>query len=102
MNVLFASSEAYPFFTSGKLGGMTGSLAASLRRLQVDSRVILPLYNDMKAEWRQRMHYVTNFTVPVSRRNQYCGLFEGTGPLSPRRGRDNRLRDAVCDFGLRR
>ena len=55
---------------------MTGSLAASLRRLQVDIRVILPLYNDMKAEWRQRMRYVTNFIVPVSWRNQYCGLFE--------------------------
>ncbi|MDR1574531.1 MAG: glycogen synthase [Treponema sp.] len=76
MNVLFASSEAYPFFTSGKLGDMTGSLATSLRRLQVDIRVILPLYDDMKAEWRKLMRYVTNFTVPVSWRNQYCGIFE--------------------------
>jgi starch synthase len=76
MNVLFASSEADPFFTSGKLGDMTGSLAAALSRLKIDIRVILPLYNDMKAEWRERLRYVTNFTVPVSWRNQYCGLFE--------------------------
>jgi starch synthase len=76
MNVLFASSEACPFFTSGKLGDMTGGLAAGLRRLDVDIRVILPLYDGMKAEWRERLRYVTNFTVPVSWRSQYCGLFE--------------------------
>jgi starch synthase len=76
LRVLFASSEAYPFFTSGKLGDMTGSLAAALRRQGVDVRVILPLYNDMKAEWREQLRYVTNYIVPVSWRNQYCGLFE--------------------------
>jgi starch synthase len=76
VNVLFASSEAYPFFSSGKLGDMTGSLAAKLRQMNVDIRVILPLYDGMKAEWRERLRYVTNFTVPVSWRSQYCGLFE--------------------------
>ena len=76
MNVLFASSEAYPFFTSGKLGDMTGSLARALKRLSIDIRVILPLYKDMKSEWRKRLRYITNFTVPVGWRNQYCGLFE--------------------------
>jgi starch synthase len=76
MNILFASSEAYPFFSSGKLGDMTGSLAAALKRLNIDIRVALPLYSGMKAEWREKLRYVTNFTVPVSWRNQYCGLFQ--------------------------
>jgi starch synthase len=76
MNVLFASSEAYPFFTSGKLGDMTGSLTIALKRLNIDIRVILPLYKDMKAEWRSGLRYVCNFTVPVAWRTQYCGLFE--------------------------
>ena len=76
MNVLFASSEAYPFFSSGKLGDMTGSLTTALKQQGIDIRVILPLYNDMKEEWRQQLRYVTNFTVPVSWRSQYCGLFE--------------------------
>jgi starch synthase len=76
MNVLFASSEAYPFFSSGKLGDMTGSLAHALRRQKTGIRVILPLYRDMKPEWREKLRYLTNFTVPVSWRNQYCGLFE--------------------------
>jgi starch synthase len=76
MEILFASSEAYPFFTSGKLGDMTGSLAVALGRRNVSVRVILPLYQDMQAAWREKLKYLANFTVPVSWRSQYCGLFE--------------------------
>jgi starch synthase len=76
MNILFASSEAYPFFTSGKLGDMIGSLAVALQRRNVNVRVILPLYKDMLSEWHDQLRYIANFTVPVSWRNQYCGLFE--------------------------
>ncbi|MDR2304765.1 MAG: glycogen synthase [Treponema sp.] len=76
MNVLFASSEAYPFFTSGKLGDMIGSLAVAMRRREVNVRVILPLFGDMQEEWQGQLRYITNFNVPVSWRNQYCGLFE--------------------------
>jgi starch synthase len=76
MNVLFTSSEAYPFFTSGKLGDMIGSLAVAMRRRGTEVRVILPLYGDMREEWLGQLRYITNFNVPVSWRNQYCGLFE--------------------------
>jgi starch synthase len=76
MNILFASSEAYPFFTSGKLGDMIGSLAVAMQRLGTEVRVILPLYGDMQEEWQGQLRYLTSFNVPVSWRNQYCGLFE--------------------------
>jgi starch synthase len=76
MNILFASSEAYPFFTSGKLGDMIGSLAVALQRRGTDVRVVLPLYGDMREEWLGQLRYLTNFHVPVSWRSQYCGLFE--------------------------
>jgi starch synthase len=76
MRVLFASSEAYPFFTSGKLGDMIGSLAVAMQMRGTDVRVILPLYGDMRKEWLGQLRYITNFNVPVSWRNQYCGLFE--------------------------
>ncbi|MDR2631914.1 MAG: glycogen synthase [Spirochaetaceae bacterium] len=76
MNILFASSEAYPFFTSGKLGDMIGSLAVAMQRRRTDVRVILPLYGNMQGEWQEQMRYLANFNVPVSWRNQYCGLFE--------------------------
>ena len=78
MNILFAASEAYPFFASGGLGDVAGSLPVALRRRKANVRVILPLYGDMDAEWRQKLKYITNFTVPVGWRNQYCGLFELT------------------------
>ncbi len=76
MKVLFAASEAYPFFTSGGLGDVAGSLPAALKKRKAGVRVILPLYGDMAPEWRQKLKYITNFTVPVGWRNQYCGLFE--------------------------
>lgn len=78
MNILFAASEAWPFFASGGLGDVAGSLPLALRRRKANIRVILPLYGDMKDEWRQKLKYITNFTVPVGWRNQYCGLFEMT------------------------
>ncbi|MFV0350696.1 MAG: glycogen synthase GlgA [Oscillospiraceae bacterium] len=76
MNILFAASESYPFFASGGLGDVIGSLPTALRRRKVSVRVVLPLYSDMKPEWRAKLKYITNFTVPVGWRNQYCGLFE--------------------------
>lgn len=78
MKVLFASSEAYPFFASGGLGDVAGSLPIAIRKNKTNVRVILPLYGDMKSEWREKLKYITNYTVPVGWRNQYCGLFELT------------------------
>ncbi len=78
MKVLFAASEAYPFFASGGLGDVAGSLPIALKKKKVNVRVILPLYGDIPEEWREKLKYITNFTVPVGWRNQYCGLFELT------------------------
>lgn len=75
MKILYAASEAYPFFVSGGLGDVAGSLPPALRRPKVGVRVILPLYSDMAPAWREQLKYLTNFTVPVGWRNQYCGLF---------------------------
>ncbi len=76
MNILYASSEAYPFFASGGLGDVAGSLPAALKRRKAGIRVVLPLYGDLAPEWRAKLKYITNYTVPVGWRNQYCGLFE--------------------------
>ena len=40
----------------------------------VDARVIMPLYGDLK--FRDKLEYVTNYSVPVGWRSQYCGLFK--------------------------
>ncbi len=78
MNVLFCSSEVKPFATSGGLGDVAGSLPRALRNRRVACRVVMPLYGDMKQEYREKLTYLTNFNVPVGWRNQYCGLFELT------------------------
>lgn len=73
MNVLFCASEANPFAASGGLGDVAGSLPKALVKKGVDCRVVMPLYGDLK--FRDELTYVTNFSVPVGWRSQYCGLF---------------------------
>ena len=76
MNILYAASEAQPLAASGGLADVAGSLPKALVEEGHDARVVLPLYvNTIKPQWREKMTYVTNFTVPVGWRHQYCGLF---------------------------
>ncbi len=76
MKVLFAVSEAKPFIASGGLGDVAGSLPQALRKRMIGCRVVLPLYEGIKQEYKDQMQYITNITVPVAWRRQYCGIFE--------------------------
>ncbi len=76
MKVLFAASEAYPFAKSGGLADVAGALPKALRKRLVGARIVLPLYDTISAEMKEKMTFVTNITVPVSWRIQYCGVFE--------------------------
>lgn len=71
-------SEALPFAASGGLGDVLGSLPAALKaRMEnaVDIRVVMPLYGQIKSEWREKMTFLRSFTVYLAWRKQYCGLF---------------------------
>ena len=72
MKILYAASEATPFAKSGGLADVAGSLPKALVKDGVDARVIMPLYGDLK--FRDKLEYVTNYSVPVGWRSQYCGL----------------------------
>ena len=74
MKILYASSEATPYAKSGGLADVAGSLPKALVDDGIDCRVVMPLYGDIKI--RDGMTYVTNFSVPVGWRSQYCGLFK--------------------------
>ena len=76
MKILYAASEALPFIASGGLADVAGSLPAALQKGGVECRVVLPLYSGIKPELREKLEYVTHFNVPLSWRNQYCGLFK--------------------------
>ena len=83
MKILYATSEALPFIASGGLADVAGSLPAALNRAGEDCRVVLPLYQGIKEELRQNLEYICNFTVDVSWRKQYCGVFKNTISSAP-------------------
>lgn len=76
MKILYAASEALPFIASGGLADVAGSLPKALQKEGVECRVVLPLYSGIKPALREKLEYVTHFNVPLSWRNQYCGLFK--------------------------
>ncbi len=75
MKILYAASEALPFVASGGLADVAGSLPKALQKEGAECRVVLPLYSGIKDSLRAQLQYVTHFNVPLSWRNQYCGLF---------------------------
>ena len=77
MKILYAASEALPYVASGGLADVAGSLPRAIVESGADCRVVMPLYGSIRGELRDSLKYITNFFVPVSWRNQYCGVFEG-------------------------
>lgn len=77
MNILFAASEALPYVASGGLADVAGSLPSAIVKKGHDCRVVIPLYKCISAEMRASLAFLTNITVDVSWRKQYCGIFTG-------------------------
>lgn len=75
MKILFAASEAVPFAASGGLADVVGSLPKAIAKKGHECAVVIPLYKAIKPEMREEMTFVTNITVDVSWRKQYCGIF---------------------------
>ena len=73
--ILFIGAEAMPFAATGGLGDVLGSLPQALAKTECDIRVIIPLYSAIKDEWRREMSEEAVFTVPLSWRRQYCGVY---------------------------
>ncbi len=74
--ILFVASEATPFIVTGGLAEVIGSLSKALAATnRYDVRVILPLYSDIKYEYREKFTYLGNLYVHLAWRNQYCGVF---------------------------
>lgn len=74
--ILFVASEATPFIATGGLAEVVGSLSKSLAATgKFDVRVIIPLYSDIKWEFREKFNYLGNIYVHLAWGNQYCGIF---------------------------
>ena len=76
MKCLFVTSEAQPFAASGGLADVSGALPHALRQRLIGCRVVMPYYDDIPQPLKDCLRFVTSFSVPVSWRRQYCGVFE--------------------------
>lgn len=74
--IMFVASEARPFIATGGLADVIGSLPQALAQDPAyDIRVVLPLYSDIKPEYKRKMSFLGNIFVQLAWRNQYCGVF---------------------------
>lgn len=74
--ILFVASESTPFIATGGLAEVVGSLSTALAATgKFDVRVVIPLFSDIKKEYREKFTYLGNLYVHLAWRNQYCGIF---------------------------
>ncbi len=78
-SVMFVASECNPFCGTGGLADVAGSLPEALHKTgEYDVRVVVPLYSKIDASYRKQFRFIGNINVPLSWRNQYCGVFSYT------------------------
>ena len=71
MRIAILTSEAVPFAKTGGLADVSGALPKALQTLDVEAKLILPLYEqvdrsllnggsveNVRVEWRGRVHFV--------------------------------------------
>lgn len=77
--IYFVASEAQPFFASGGLGDVIGSLPKRILKNakgMFSVSVILPLYSKLNQAYKNKLVYVGQTTTKLSWRNQYCGIYK--------------------------
>ena len=75
IKVLLEAFECVPFMKTGGLADVAGTLPAYVNNDKFDVRVILPKLDVIPAEYTEKMEFICDFTVELSWRNAYCGLF---------------------------
>lgn len=75
--ILFVGAESMPFASTGGLGDVIGSLPAAIKEAggdNVDIRVVMPLYGQIKDVFREQMKEEYVFSVRLAWREQYCRI----------------------------
>ncbi len=72
--VLYATFEAVPFAKTGGLGDVGGSLPSALKKVGIDVRVIMPKFSTIPQQLKDEMTHLTDFSVQLGWRSQYCGI----------------------------
>ena len=58
LNILFASSEVFPFAKTGGLGDVSGSLPKAISKLSADIRVVMPNYKGIPQAYKDKMEFM--------------------------------------------
>ena len=69
LHVAFASAEAAPFVKTGGLGDVAGSLPQALKAAGAEVVVLVPKYDTIAQEYKDRMEHLCDFYVPLGWRN---------------------------------
>ncbi len=75
MRILFASAEAAPFAKIGGLGDVAYALPRALAKSGEEAAVVMPLYKQIKEAEGENLTFLCDFTLPLSWRQLYCGVF---------------------------
>ncbi len=78
MKILYASSEALPFASTGGLGDVIGSLPPAVKEAlgkESDVRVVIPMFPVVKERFGDVVTFEGDICVPLSWRRQYCGIW---------------------------
>ncbi len=79
MKILYVTSEANPFAASGGLGDVMGALPAAVAKSAgICTEVIMPLYDTMKAQYREKLELVTDITFKLSWRDTGASIYKYT------------------------
>ena len=76
LKVLICAGEAAPFVKTGGLADVCGTLPVALAAKKIDARVMIPLYGQIKDDYRREMKFLGFTYVPLAWRNEYCGVYE--------------------------
>ena len=76
MKILYVTSEANPFAASGGLGDVMGALPASVAKEGHQCQVIMPLYNTVKPEFREKLQWVIDISFNLSWRHTGATIYK--------------------------
>lgn len=76
MKIFYIVSEASPFVKTGGLADVAGSLPQALAKKGQEVSVVLPLFGQIKQEYKDQMIYIGNYYVDLGPGHHYCGVMK--------------------------